>query len=683
MQGKKRSQSRSPARLCVLVELGSGEKGVIVPGVVTDFSPAGVRLVVNGSDLGRLAKMPPRRLEAGELVVDVTVQRGPETARDHNGIEYGLLFVDEAAASQFRRRADVSAAAPLRPGQRIEIDDTDAARDAAIERLLARFGESWPLENILHRMIRARRAQVILLTSRPIESGATESFSRGEHLLHLRPVRISFFRDTHSGEFLGFTEVRPTEITVPGSALRLGHVGYSVLTYPEGSGANPACGLDRQGTPFYLIQTRYRATVRGKALFTHGMQFEQQSVVVGSCGHAAVAMASGFLHQLLKVPKLTQAAVSHDHGFGPGDNLTEAQFASAFAKIGLRPRCYYSRESYLGPLEPLATASSPQPACNLVEILHFAADSYLPALVCLADRDREGPKPPAEHDPVADDGHRERHVMTVAGHTTLGVGQEPAATANKLAGLDFGSSTEWVREFLVHDDAVGPYLRLPITDPYAKATRPYSLEDYAKVWRRCVVHDVDSVVVPFPREVRMDPTHVPLSVQSLIRMCLERQPWSSAHGSRDDDGNAAPTPELDALSAAYARGPTHIVVNNYLDHASRFRVSMCETLESDAYRERAGAARERELLESVHLPTHVYVVSVMLRDEVVCQGTLQAEMVGYVVVDATATPNSRHEHLFVRLGEFVHYHHPATGLETAEIVPFVRRRQPGTLGLPV
>ena len=347
------------------------------------------------------------------------------------------------------------------------------------------------------------------------------------------------------------------------------------------------------------------------------------------------------------------------------------EVAEAFRRAGARPLIYYGPRYDYREI-PIAVASRTVSQRDLLELVHMAADSYLPAILNLKPRPNSG-----------DD----RHSVLLVGHTTVAPGDPlTEALPAKLHKDDPETddyfwpltTTRWIRDLIVHDDAKAPFLRIPVD------TSQRDPESLAVDERRTIARDLESVIIPFPRAVHFDPRYVTKHVHQLLIDTFDEEdkpPLSSA-APRD-----LPTPRLDQLVAAAAtgkdKGRNDLVTGVYLDHGERFRQGMCAAIAG-----RPDADRELRLLKSLILPSYVWVASVMVRSE--CDrlpdsdrglgGTLGAQIHGYILIDATRHQFSERVALLVRLGEFCQYLHPDEGITAEEWMPFPPRRQPGTLG---
>lgn len=622
-KSKSRASVRSEVLLPVLIKSGR----TAVAGIVTDLSPGGAGVV------------PDAALESGQEVALVvhgmsypgSVRKGTVPSTLTGGDVHGVVFRKALDSETMRKLLDWGMSRPMAVEK---ISSTNPQR--FIDAALGRYGDAVPFKSIVERLAAAGVDTII-------EVPATRAENLRDGFAHLRSierswdVRLHFLRTEVSPRYFGYVTHRQLMLSEQG--LRLGQVGYSLLSCPEFVPDEDGSSLGKLGQDdCYLLQARYGASVFGRPHSIWTAEYQQQSVVNASCGHSAIAMMTGFASRIYRTSALLPPDIREFLTGLPVDRVGENDIVSCLATIGMRARVYAR-----------SCRKEPHPAhsgllnieyvddSTYADLVHMAIDSFLPPLITF----RRG---------------SDRHALLGIGHTTTTVAVEEQ-NGKPVQPEDVATtSTSWVGDLIVHDDAEGPFRRLPLWD-----VRPEG--STASENPPNFIHDCDSVVFALPAEIRYNP------VDLYDDAWLEFSHILSTFAS---EGNC---PAFSLLQRALdEQGPNEFVLSAFVDQSNRFRAARVSQV-----RKPDGAnAREHSVLSSLPLPRFIFVVTLTTRAEIESAGgTLRAKMFGYALIDATATRYAERRFLAVRLGEYFRYLEPDSGLLREIPHEFEADRSPG------
>ena len=388
-----------------------------------------------------------------------------------------------------------------------------------IDKVILRcFGSSHPLANILQRCMtagcnfcRAERDYVDFQAPEGHESFLRRYVRTRPELVRLHLWKVSG-KPSKGGELIRyFGYVVLKDASLSGDAgLKLGHVGRTIIEYPEALPGHPEGGrIGSTGEKYFVNAPSYRYYFKGITDQIRSFEYRQQDLVTGSCGHTAVETASGVLRQHFGTPQLTSRdvhEVAKESGCVPSrivSDLMEDQIGAALATTGCNVIAYYPKNWAGSPAYGYRRWLDER---KLAEVLHIATESRLPAILVV------------RREPSA-------HAVVTVGHWTM---TDPAPLDRRRKRINEDNrmtATHWVRDFLVHDDAVGPYLRLPIrqTDQYDKG----SDRNPEAFWNGSLQSSMRSMFVPYPPSVILDPADALPLVQSFVTRWLKKNtPWS-------------------------------------------------------------------------------------------------------------------------------------------------------------
>jgi len=607
------------------------------PAIVVDLSAKGAGIAFEpGSDEPKIGSQVV--LEVAGQSLAGSVRWAPVESDLFRGRRTGIEFVDALGQERLRGLERVAFAEdPL------EWEIHEPTPEAFIEAVLGKYGgDCRPFVNIVERIAKAGANRLIDLP----DAHADAIFDGFAHRHHSSPPwdnRLHFLKDVEGEKkrYFGYVTLRPLRLQERGVAL--GRVGHTLIVCPEftadahGSG-NGQLLIGKARVPCYLLQARHGAHVFGRVHDIWSMQFGQQSVVEGTCGHAAMSMSTGFLSRTYMTQSLRDRDIREFVTGNRVERLSDYDIVKNLATVGLRGRVYATPEK-LRRSDGLLYARPVSPT-RLADMLHFAVDSYLPAILTMRS-------------------NRDLHALVAAGHTGSGSADK---RYEKKCMEGVLTTTAWVEHILVHDDAKGPYLPLPLWGPAAESAYD----------NRCAVVDVQTLIVPTPEDVVLDP----LDVHSLALQQFQDEVQRTAGGDpvldrlRDDLRAENKPVVLDRLREALRSN--QVVIGAFLDQANRFRTAMIRMIKSQDSK-----SVEARILRSLMLPRYLYVATITCRDGIGDGGALGSSIDGYALIDATATRYAEKSVLLMRLGELFLYTDPRTGRTHEVYERYPERRSPG------
>lgn len=481
------------------------------------------------------------------------------------------------------------------------------------------FGRSNPLSNIMRRVVAAGcdfvKAEAWYVDFRSSEG--YESFFHKYARVGPPSIRLHLWQQDagagHGPRYFGYVTIR--NLRLKGATTRLGQIGRTLLEFPEAALNDPVIG--RVNDEAYFINApQYRYSTGGLSGTLECFEYRQQNAVTGTCGHTAIETASGVLARRFRTKPLTSLdvhAAAKTLGYVGREvvaDLMEDQLGAALATTGGNVKAYFTGGAWGGSrgYGPRRKATKEE----LCEILHVATDSYLPAVAILTPR------------------HGSRHVVTVVGHTATRAPRPIPTTRRKSVLAGFTTTTHWVKDLLIHDDSVGPYLRIPLrkSDVYKNGETPR----YDAVWNMSVESNLRAVFVTYPPGVILDGLDAINLASAFCIKSLEVMGQAGEHGELFNE-------------LVRADNEDELVFSTYLDLTNRFRERMLTS--------EGGSIEDAELLIETPLPEHVYVVSISTKQRIGGEGSFEATCLGYVVVDPTAHSSSEEAVMLARLGNVV------------------------------
>ena len=547
-----------------------------------------------------------------------------------------------------------------------------------LDSLIPMCGESRPFRNIVSRFSRDKKFAAAVHWQRNVnpESSPFSSFVHRQFEAGRSAIRVHFYRmptpasrkniqpvDPGQWTYWGYVTVRPLRLRDDGEDFALAHVGETVLWVPECDTNAPEEGLSFVGDDIlYVSGTTHYSFVDGKREAIHSAVFRQQDRVYGTCGHNAVRMSTEHLSRSLSVRVVREEEIGRElrphsgSSIHPTD-LHEDSIAKALSLSGCDVRSYflnwYGGRSFF-PRRAVSTA-------ELENLIHFAVDSSLAPIIIL--------HPKGEN---TDGRTFERHAACVVGHS--GTDSADPHLPNTVGGSgSYLSATSWLRDFIIHDDSIGPFLRIPRGQTEYHDTR-FPGEEFDdsgapwvpldQLWERTVSDDIETLIMPLPAEVANDPLDVYETAMTQLTDLLSDKIAEGVLASAGED-------DLETFGELRraARGQD-LVVNFYLERSDEFRRrALCRVPEM-----RHEFTDEFDLISNTLLPPFIYVFTVTSRQRIEeAQSYSKAPILGYMLFDTLSPQFSTESDIVLRLGELYSVRTTAAAPEFG-CTPFPLRR---------
>ena len=317
-----------------------------------------------------------------------------------------------------------------------------------------------------------------------------------------RTVRLHFFSCTlpedylqnitrYSDDYMGFLVLRPTDLQ---------KVGRTIL--------KPT--LD-SNTEFIHCCAKFDVHILGQKLVVKGMPFSQQDTQVGACAQASLWMLGRYMSQHFGYREFFPSDVNQfakAKGAGrvfPGEfGLTSSQMVDALEGMGFYPR-HYSREE-LKDCSDHIDGIIPTPEEQLGSCPEGEAERKK------YDQDVERIRPQYSNDieglrtlKLADIAYRYIEsglpvIFCTNDHALVGIGHTYKYLADNIR-----VSIQRIPSFIVHNDTVGPYQKVPIHEDSSK-DRNFS--------------EVKQIIVITPREATLSGEEAELMSRSTIEELL-------------------------------------------------------------------------------------------------------------------------------------------------------------------
>lgn len=276
--------------------------------------------------------------------------------------------------------------------------------------------------------------------------------------------RLHFWRsDAQTGDdYLGYTVLRPLRRWSTTAGARLGLVGRTALRY-EIPGHYITCSGEQE---VHIGSREYRF---------RGVPFIQQDSQVMCCAHAAMWVANRVMrpkcptirdHYPHEIAEMATERVTRGPTL-PTGGLYAEQMLSCIQRMGFEP-LYYDFDAAHAEMRAYADG-----------IIYRYMESGLPVIVLTSN-----------------------HAMCVVGHTfDPSVGRAPGCTGpnaddERAPEIQYLTPTCWIPEFIVHDDARGPYCLLS-----NRAHRAQVRAQPGSIGNMTLQDDVRAVIVPLPKNI--------------------------------------------------------------------------------------------------------------------------------------------------------------------------------------
>jgi hypothetical protein len=362
------------------------------------------------------------------------------------------------------------------------------------------------------------------------------------HLTNLKP---------YAKHYLGYTVVRPT------SAFATGRTVIRPLATPPVE-------------TYVLSRAAFRVNLCGNGLEVIGAPFMQQDINVGACAQAALWMMALFMHAAYQTSRfhpaeISRAATRFLPSSGGRDGLHIDQMKEAVRSMGFVPHSLYKLEQNTTP-------------ANLREMSKFIyayVESEIPVLLALMT--------PSGGHAVAAIGHTYR----LSPHSLPSIVAPNQTFAFGGTAIPYRTSSEWVSDFVVNDDAAGPYRSIP-NDGNSLAT-------------------IDSAIAMTPPQVNLTPADAENHARSFL-------------GGVNSFFRASPFSEADV---------SDLVLRPSLIRSNKFKERLATSSIHEAI---------RRLYRAAPLPKFLWLVELSTPSMVSHPDPQRRQAVGELLIDATANP---------------------------------------------
>jgi hypothetical protein len=605
-----------------------------IPALIIDRSDGGCRMQIAPARTAKILRGHRLELVSG-VFADVIWPDRLAADQQEIGVEFDLKRCDPQRLQEFAE----SITAESRPRYDAMMAAGRSSHDFIVH-VLVRVstlptqpfrGTSLPLHNIVARMVLSAGCDRVLRSL--VETEMADADQRLD--------RLDFFAKSR---YLGYALLRRSTYSV--RTIRVAQVARAVIVVPEAASLRGHSYAIDATNAAYVTHARYRAMVGGERFDFNATSYQQQSIRDGTCVHAAVAMASSHLARVFRTRPLEEVDVVSATTNAWARHLYEDDIVAALNASGFRVFSWYriwtNGECYDGnSAGGLAWSGRPGLAepcgrATLNNIIHIAADSCIPGILMLR------PLQP---------GHQ-RHVVTLMGHTASRQPTESVIHPRTRMAV----TTDWVRDIIVHDDSIGPYLHLPLRFTHAYKPDRYdprwtlqeevanrSPQDYRMLWDRSVEGSVQGFIMPVPNRVRFSPGFAHDALEAAVEKLL-----NDALSQKTNLTNT----KLAKIAKRWHVDKRSVVRGVYLDHAERFRHRTVQWLAKHHPRK---SEREIELLSQVRLPEYVYVGTLANSRATASSGTFGSRCWGYVLIDATVPEESNTPLVLARLADVWHW----------------------------
>jgi hypothetical protein len=376
--------------------------------------------------------------------------------------------------------------------------------------------------------------------------------------------------------YVGYVIVRPTDVA---------KVGRTVL--------NP--WIHDSNTSYPLCITTSNAHLLGKEFSLKGCPYIQQDTMVMVCAQASIWMAARYMSDYARFDRfeeylpyeITESASLYLSWLGrtlPCEGLSVHQMVNALSNMGYSPVLYLKLPGQEQGWDP-------------INLIYSYVESQIPVIVTVPD-----------------------HAITVIGHT---FNPNPDIPSGPVV-----SSHSWLEAFIVHDDNIGPYRLLPVSnDALRNLTINPKLNDLLAPsdWcYRTAIDDIDGVIIPLPEKVYLLGAYVHEITENLIRdkMILVLL------NEEAKKGNKTSQEFLDSLDSKL-KNP--IVLRPYLAKGVEYKKSL-----SAPFPQSKLDNRIRTEYKNLSMSRYVWIVEITNAERISKDKDEDRTIIGEVVLDATA-----------------------------------------------
>ena len=342
-----------------------------------------------------------------------------------------------------------------------ELEINNFCNDAIKKELAERFGFSdeakidTPLYNIFELMGKEGCTDIIV-EDRYIDKEYLDEFSHYYSTVFKNYekccVRLHFFKDNIRKNVFGFDDdnVKFLFDRSYTEQIQDKYLGFCVVRPLERNRVSRTVikpYVENYNEEFILSQSEATVNLNGTNLKAQGMPFLQQDAQSGVCANASLVMLSQYMHEKHKYQTCTapEATIMANDYFGfqrafPNKGLRIDQIVGVLIRLG------YSPVAYSAP----GNMTSPQRE-NLKKIVYYYLESELPVIL----------------------------IVQLGGgslHSCLVIGHDYKVANTAVISLPRRNS-DFIQHFFLHDDQLGPYLKMPIRPGDVKTSNYLSNKD--------------------------------------------------------------------------------------------------------------------------------------------------------------------------------------------------------------
>jgi hypothetical protein len=320
------------------------------------------------------------------------------------------------------------------------------------------------------------------------------------------------------GGYFGFAVLRP---------LKHARLGQVVLSTPD----SPTGTLSS-----VLVAARYEVHLLGARLSVHGAPYTQQDQRIGACAQASIWAAGRHFHTKHGAARFSMAEVA-EAASKPADGVLAASLPAgskflspdnmvrALTAMGREPLMFSAVHDYKSGRWFWPAGLQPH------RIINQYVDSGIPVIIGLSFPDLQ------------------------VGHAVIAVGQNVKTVNPDNALPPTPTRADLLDAFLVNDDQLGIYLRMPIKAASTSGQTPYNVEA-----------NVSYLIIPLPKKVYMPAEVAEKLAWDLLRKYLAEWP---SYRSKHKHKSEFPVEIGDTFHAAAT--DNKIVARTYLTWGWKYR----------------------------------------------------------------------------------------------------------------
>jgi len=420
-------------------------------------------------------------------------------------------------------------------------------------------------------------------------------------------VRLHFWKEDikiedipyNQEKYLGYITIRPIDVGKIGKTIIKPWIKDMNRIYPL-----CICNVDS-----HLL---------GTELKIQGCPFIQQDTMVMSCAHASLWMATRYIHMRFETPEFLPFDIIQyaSRSFTlerilPTEGLTFFTMFNTLKNMGYSP-IYQSREK------------NKSWDRNSVAWIYTYIESCIP--VILTTKAQKGKK----------------HAITVIGHTF-----SPKRFDNIVSKAEDNiiGSYKWVDAFIIHDDSLGPYRLLPITEHDKKLIEqefPDMLASKGGLYNT-FTEDIDGMIVPVPEKVYILGEYLEDMIKTEV-LDIKKQfinDLCTIVKTMPVEQTVAASTFLNSL-LNLSKSP--IVLRTYLIPSVKYKESLTkEPLATEMHE------IVRDKYKRLGMPRYIWVTEITTAEMMSKEIQSERKILGEIIVDATANKYSFSAFLAVHL----------------------------------